>query len=209
MKKLQILLCLFVAPFLGYPAVQSAPKSATSASSDTPTQPPVPTTQTLTASLWRIDKGFVSTLDLKNLNSGSPVVVTPTLYTSDGTAIPLPPTTLAANASVSININQALASNAATVDWGHFGSASVSYVGIAGRVIGSLKMVSAPMSLSYISGLQGLTNKPAEMQTLEGLWWKRDPGVHAFLALSNSTESAKDVKVLDVSDSGSGPIPEQ
>jgi len=62
----------------------------------------------MSAGLWRVDDGFVSTVQVKNLLASKPVVFTPALYMADGTEQLLSPIQLPANASTVLNVNAQL-----------------------------------------------------------------------------------------------------
>jgi hypothetical protein len=161
--------------------------------------------QTLTSGLWRTDKGFVSTMAIKNVLAKSAVTLTPTLYMADGTAVTLPAIRLAPNASTTINVNRALASTRGEKSdhLTSFGSASLKYTGNPTDIIGSMSLVSARLSLSYVSQMEVLMNQPGSPQTLEGLWWRRDAGVGGFLGVSNSTAESKSVALRAIDTDGS------
>lgn len=176
----------------------------------TPTTPlPTAGPQTLSAGLWRVDDGFVSTIQVKNLLASKPVIFTPALYMADGTEQLLTPIQLPANASTVININTQLqgfpADKAAHIS--SFGSVSILFNSDPGALIGSITMMNARLSLSYTTSLNGVMSGTPTMQTLEGLWWRHDSGVGGFVGLSNSTTREIAVQIQAVgSQGGTGPV---
>lgn len=181
-------------------APDQAPASATStqnkAGSAPVTYSSLPKTpQTLTSALWRVDHGFTSVIQLKNIRTADSIVVTPILYMADGKSYQLPAVPLAASESKTINVNQALAAAPAKIaaDVSSFGSAALSYVGNIGAVNAAMTMVNPTASLSYTWQMQFSMSGTASVQTLEGLWWRHDEGVDGFVAISNSTSQEKEV----------------
>ena len=167
--------------------------------------PPLPSTpQTLTSGLWRVDQGFVSTIQVKNAWVVSPMNVTPVLYMADGTPYPLPSVHLAATATTTIDINHALAHIPSEVaeHLSQFGSVALHYKGNIGAVIAAITIINPLASLSYAWQMQSAMNGASSMQTLEGLWWRHDDGVGGFVALSNSTSQRKEVTVQLITERG-------
>ena len=155
------------------------------------------TLQTMTSGLWRVDEGFVSTIQVRNLRTADSITVTPTLYMADGTSYPLSMVTLAASESQTINVNEALAKAPmkVVVHESSFGSAALAYTGNIGAITAAMTLVNAPASLSYTWQMQFSISGTASMQTLEGLWWRHDDGVDGFIAISNSTSQEKQIEM--------------
>jgi hypothetical protein len=193
-----------VVPRQGLPLLRSALAAKTAgvandniaSGSTAPALPMV--TYTLYAGLWRIDHTFVSTIRIKNSLVVAPLEVQPVLFMEDGTAYTLPPVQLPVSGVVTLNINEALARAPESMA-GHmssFGSAALIYrYPTPGHVMASISMVDVPRSLSFPCAFGELMNHSPSKQALEGLWWKHDPGVSGFLALSNLTDTETSVNV--------------
>ncbi len=203
--------CVFVAVAV---LAASQPSSAAGNSQMPPSTfdpPPLPTTpQTLTSGYWRVDQGFVSTIEVKNAWVVSAIDVIPVLYFADGTPYPLPSVHLGASATKTISINQALSAVPGSVaaHESQFGSAALMYRGNVGAVIATVTLINPGASLSYVWPTQLATSAPGSVQTLEGLWWRRDDGVGGFVAISNSTQQPKQVTIQLVAEHGRQMQPE-
>ncbi len=148
-------------------------------------------TYTMYSGLWRTDGGFVSTIRVKNVLLVAPLDVTPVLFMADGTPYMLPSVHLAVSGVATININDALAS-APPIIASHisqFGSAALIHsYSSPGHVSASTAVIDASRSLSYTFPFAEPMGDPMQ-QTLEGLWWKHDPGVSGWIALSNVSDA--------------------
>jgi hypothetical protein len=134
--------------------------------------------------LWRVDDGFVSTMQITNRLVTSPIEVSPVLYGPHGEAFRLPDTRLAASEVVTININRALAeahSSRSRRAIPRYGSAVIVFKGLPTSALASMSIVNKHASLSYIAAFGPAMTGDAARQTLEGLWWRHDPGVEALL----------------------------
>ncbi len=63
-------------------------------------------------------------------------------------------------------------------------------------------ILNASASLSYTARFSGTVDEPVSLQTLEGLWWRRDAGENGFIALSKSTSEMRDVDLQNITAEG-------
>ncbi len=164
---------------------------------------------TASVALWRTDGGFVSKMRLKNALVTGPLEVGPVLYMSDGTEYVLTPVNVPPAGVISLNINQLLAQAPPSVmtHISTFGSASLTYRHPSGgHLIATVSMqdTSRSLVLSY-----PFTESPVSRRrssgtptVWEGLWWKRDPEVHGFLAISNSSAQEAQTNIRLVGNDG-------
>ena len=163
----------------------------------TKTSPQANKTYTMYSGLWRTDGGFVSTIRIKNVLVVAPMDVTPVLFMADGTPYLLPSVHLAVSGVATININDALAAAPPSIasHISPYGSAALIHsYSSPGHVSASIALIDASRSLSYTFPFAEPMGDPME-QTLEGLWWKHDPGVSGWIALSNVSDAGKQVNV--------------
>ncbi len=155
-------------------------------------------TYTMYSGLWRTDGGFVSTIRVKNVLVVAPMDVTPVLFMADGTPYMLPSVHLAVSGVATIDINDALAS-APPIVASHispFGSAALIHsYSSPGHLSASMAVIDASRSLSYTFFPFAEPMGDPMPQTLEGLWWKHDPGALGWMALSNVSDADKQVSV--------------
>lgn len=160
-------------------------------------QTPV-STYSLFCGLWRVDRGFVSTIHVKNSLVVGPLEVTPVVFMADGTEYDLPAVTLATAGAASLNVNDALANAPASLA-GHlsqYGSAALRYqYRSPGHVVGSIEIINIPQSLIFTYPFNGVDSGMLGTQTLEGLWWRHDPGVSGFVALADVTDAPIEVSL--------------
>ncbi len=162
---------------------------------------PISQAHALYSGLWRTDGGFVSTIRIKNVLAVAPLDITPVIFMADGTPYPLSPVHLAISGVATININDALAEARDRLGShiSQYGSAALLYsYSSPGHVTAQLAAVDASRSLSFVFPFAEPVGEPMR-QTLEGLWWERDPGVSGFVAFSNVTGADTEVSVQLVS----------
>ena len=176
-------------------ALRSQPKRSQTPATKTSAQ--ANKTYTMYSGLWRTDGGFVSTIRIKNVLVVAPMDVTPVLFMADGTPYLLPSVHLAVSGVATININDALATAPSIIAThiSQFGSVALIHsYSSPGHVSASMAVIDASRSLSYTFPFAEPMGDPME-QTLEGLWWKHDPGVSGWIALSNVSDADKQVNV--------------
>lgn len=168
--------------------------------------------QTLLCAFWRVNKGFTSTIRIKNSLIIGPLEVVPVLYMADGTEYVLPSVTVPTAGVATVNINTALAQAPASLasHISGFGSAAIRYRFIApGVASASMELLNAPQSLIYVFPFGPSGNDTPQGHTLEGLWWRHDPGVSPFVALTNTTEQSLEAEVELIGSQGTavaGPV---
>lgn len=158
--------------------------------------------QSIYAGLWRVDHNFKATIHIKNLMVASSVRVTPALFMADGTEYDLPPVSLASAAVADVNVNQAMQQAPAGFrsHASQYGSAALKYMYPAsGVVAGEVMMIDVPRSLIFTDGFEmmmmAMGQSMRTTQTLEGLWWKHDPGVDGFVSVANTTSNGVKVSL--------------
>ena len=142
---------------------------------------------TLYTGLWRTDGGFVSTIRIKNVLVVAPMDVVPVLFMADGTPYMLSSVHVAVSGVATVNINDALAAAPSSIasHVSQFGSAALIYsYPSPGHVTAQVAAIDVSRSLSYTFPFAEPMGEPMQ-QNVEGLWWKHDPGVTGFVALSN------------------------
>lgn len=158
----------------------------------------------ITCGLWRTDKGFTSTIQLKNRLVTSAVTVHPSLFMADGTEYELPEINLPAAGIAAIDVRAAISRAPASVR-GHlseYGSAALLYSVMQSALMAQMAMGSAAASESYVARFSAVVPGPVAQQTLEGLWWARDAGVGGFLSVSNATTEAQAIRLEAVDGMG-------
>jgi len=156
--------------------------------------------QSATGALWMTDGNSKSTLYLNNMLKEDSLTVTPILHLANGVAYALTPVTLEPSGTASIDINQSLANRGVAPYATLSGYVEVQYKWGWAAICGSVWNVDTTHSLIFVYGLrqpppvsaQGST--PA-VQTIEGMWWKQEPGVSGFVGLSNLTGRAVSASV--------------
>jgi len=152
--------------------------------------------QTMFSGLWRVDGNFESTIHIKNSLVVAPVQLTPVLYMADGTEYDLPPVDIPATGTCEVSVNGALAQAppSARTHLSLYGSAVLRYRGIPTSVSAKIAMLDAPRSLLFSASYKmammygGMSEGTKDaIETLEGLWWRRDPAVGGFVSFANTT----------------------
>ncbi|HEV2386360.1 MAG TPA: Ig-like domain-containing protein [Candidatus Acidoferrales bacterium] len=181
---------LAILPVSDYrPAPRPAPPQTPAPGQSGP-QPPKIVPQSMVCALWRTDQGFVSTIRIKNGMIVGPVTVTPVLFMADGTEYDLAPVNLVAGGIAFVDVNDALenAPPAVANHLSQYGSAALRYQWAApGTVVGSTQIMNDAESLVFDYPFMPVQADVVSSHTVEGLWWKHDPGVGGFLAVSNTT----------------------
>ena len=208
-----ILLVLISISLIPVICAQTAPgtKVSRSATSRLPLAP-----QELAGGFWRTDHDFKPTLQITNVLSIAPLTVTPVLYMADGTSYSLGPYKLAVSGVVAIDLRAALEEAPAAVvpHVSDHGSVRIEYEWHwANAITASVQNIDAPRSLNFTFELRtppAATNPNSTTGVKqekhagtshsdhdrvkevieEGLWWKRDPGVEGFVALTNISANA-------------------
>jgi hypothetical protein len=168
------------------------PRRITSAQPQPFANPSLP--RSLLGGLWMIDGSMKSYLHITNDLATSPLSVTPILWLSNGSRLPLPLVKIEPSGTVVLSINQALADQGIAPFATLSGYVEIEYQWPWDALCATVRNVDVAHSLIFNYGLP-LTSPPAHAvqpteqateQTLEGLWWKQEPDVTGFVALINT-----------------------
>jgi hypothetical protein len=166
--------------------------------------------QTAFSGFWRTDGGFVAKMRIKNALVTAPLEVSPVLYMADGTEYQLPTIMIPTSGVVTVNVNQALAQAPASVltHLSTFGSAGLTYRHASGgHLIASISMqdTSRSLVLSYPFTESPVSRRRPQSgsSVWEGAWWKHDPDIQGFVAISNATNRETQARVRLISAGGS------
>ncbi|HEX4231077.1 MAG TPA: hypothetical protein VHZ07_20540 [Bryobacteraceae bacterium] len=83
-----------------------------------------------------------------------------------------------------------------------YGSATLQYNGMQTALMAQMAIGSTAVSESYMARFTSVTPGSSSAQTLEGLWWARDPGIDGFIALSNTAVQARSVTLQALTAAG-------
>jgi hypothetical protein len=155
-------------------------------------------TYSLHSGLWRVDNGFVSTIHIKNALVEAPLDVTPVLYLKEGIEYDLPPIHIPAMGVANVSINDALA-NAPEKLAGRifdYGNAALRYDYTSpGHLFATMEITNLPRSMTLTYPFSAVNQEMSETQTLESLWWRHDPEVGGFVAVTNVTDEPLSVSL--------------
>ncbi len=167
--------------------------------------------------LWTVDANLKSTIYIKNNVETDAIRVTPILYLSNGRRYPLQEVKLEPAGTAKVSINQALGDQG-IASWATLtGYVEIDYVWPWNALCASVENVDLSHSLIFSSGFRASASgasdqakRPAalENQVLDGMWWKQEPGVAGFVALSNTSSQTTEAS-LQVTDSENNRITEQ
>lgn len=123
---------------------------------------------------------------------------------ADGTEYDLPVVNLPASGVATINVNTLLAGAPSSIvsHVSTFGSATLYYSGLQTALMAQMAIGSTAISESYMARFTSVMPGSSSVQTLEGLWWARDPGIDGFIALSNAAAQTRNVTVQAVTAAG-------
>lgn len=165
--------------------------------------------RSMVGGLWMIDANFKSTIYIKNSVEIAPVTVTPILWLSNGKKVTLADVTLEPSGVATVSVNDGLNANGIS-PWATLnGYVEIQYKWPWDPLCVTATSVDAVHSVTFTNGLRPLEPmnpsakamlaKGALPQTIEGMWWKQEPQVSGFVALSNTTAQTMKAQ-LDVSD---------
>jgi hypothetical protein len=122
-----------------------------------------------------------------------PLTVLPVLYMADGTQYSLQPVQVPTAGTAQINVNDALSYAPPAIEphlSAEYGSAALYYqYKNPGHLLGLMEIINLQGSLIFTTVFDGLDAGAAGTQTLEAAWWRHNPQVGGFVALSNVTSS--------------------
>ncbi len=156
-----------------------------------PQEPAVP--RMLTGGLWMIDPNLKSSIYLSNNLETSPLTVTPVLWLSNGVRYALPAVALQPSGTAIVDINNGLAAQGIAPYASLSGYVELDYSWAWDALCATVWNVDTLHSVIFTYSPQlaaetaslGHSGPPNQTQTLEGLWWKEEANVAAFVALSN------------------------
>ena len=148
--------------------------------------------------LWMTDANFKSSIYITSDLQTSAITVKPLLYLSNGKKLTLPDVKVEAAGIAVININDAL-NNLGISSWATLtGYVEIQYTWAWNPFCVTVTSVDVIHSTIFNYGLRPsvppstatASNPPTPpaTQTIEGLWWKQEAGVTAFVALSNTSD---------------------
>jgi hypothetical protein len=154
--------------------------------------------QEVFAPYWSSDPGWETEFQLKNNLPSQSLTVTPVLRLATGEEIALDPVTIAPNASVTVEINQALLKHSPTLvnQPGSYGSAVLRFTSFHPRNITASAVISlhgSPIGF-HVAAYPAVDSEPFPGSALagsrEGIWWQpRIPGSDVLI-LSNGAQKA-------------------
>jgi hypothetical protein len=124
---------------------------------------------------------------------------------ADGTQYSLQPIQVPTGGTAQINVNDALSYAPPAIEphLSQYGSAALYYqYQNPGHLLAFTEIINLQGSLIFTTSFAGLDQGPAGTRTLEAVWWRHDPQVEGFVALSNVTSSAIQVSLQPVGSQG-------
>ncbi len=166
--------------------------------------------------LWRIDANFKSSIYLRNIVETDPVTATPILYLSNGNKYTLPDVTVEPAGVVIISINDALQKKGMS-SWATLsGYLEIQYTWPWDPFCATVRNVDTAHSLIFTYSLRPTLPLPLRLlhppviiptHTVEGMWWKQESNVSAFVALANLSSQPAQAS-LQVTDDHGNPLSE-
>jgi len=151
------------------------------------------TVRSLVGGLWMTDANFKSSIYLRNNNNTDGISVTPILWLSNGTKYVLPDVKLEPSGIAVVSVNDALRTQGiapyATLS-GYVEIQFSSFYDPICAVVNNVDTVHSLIFTSTLRPLSRLTHTPeagVQQHEVEGMWWKEEPTVTGFVALSNIT----------------------
>lgn len=162
--------------------------------------------RSLVGGLWRTDANFQSAIYLTNNVQTSSLSITPVLYVSNGTRYALPAVNLAPAGTAIVDINAALQQQGIAAWATLSGYVEIDYSWPWDALCVTVRNVDPIHSelFNYGLGPGPPQNAPgqaaaAKTNTVEGLWWKREPDVSGFVAVAN-VSSQPVIATLQITD---------
>jgi hypothetical protein len=202
--------CFGQQPFVPAPNKPVPPQLPTAAHWHQPAKP-----RSLVGGLWRTDANFQSAIYLKNDVQTSTLSVTPVLYVSNGMRYALPAVNLAPAGTAIVDINAALQQQGIAAWATLSGYVEIDYSWPWDALCVTVRNVdpihSELFNYGLVAGPQNLPPGQAaatQTNTVEGLWWKREPNVSAFVAVANVSSQPVSA-TLAITDAAAKPLGEQ
>jgi hypothetical protein len=161
---------------------------------------------------WMIDTNFRSTIYLKNGVKNAPITATPILHLSNGKSFSLTDVLLDPSGTAVVNINDEL-NKQGIASWATLsGYVEVRYNHAWDAICVTLQDVDVAHSLIFTYRLQPAPSSAAQpqppttaalvTQVVEGMWWKQESNVTAFIALSNLQSQPVNASVMVTDNQG-------
>lgn len=150
--------------------------------------------RSMVGGLWVTDANFKSSIYLTNHLTVAPLVVTPFLYLSNGKRLTLPDVNLEPSGTSVVSVNDAL-QNQHIAPWSTLiGYAEVDYYWPSDVLCVTVDSVDVAHSTIFDFSLRPSkihhpTGPGNSQNIMHGMWWKEEPNVTGFVALSNSSEA--------------------
>ena len=157
--------------------------------------PAVP--RSMVGGYWRIDANYKSVLYLKNSLAMAPLTVTPVLYLSNGVPYTLPNVTLEPSGIATVDINAALQQQG-IAPWATLGGyVEVKYTWGWDPLCVTVHNVDPRHSEIFNFNLRPSAQPSGQSPAVpvEALWWKQEPNVGGFLALTNLSSKPQQATV--------------
>jgi hypothetical protein len=165
--------------------------------------------RSMVGGLWRVDPSLKSTIYVRNAIETQAITITPILYLSNGTKLALPDVTVEGGGVSLIDINHGLdslgISSLATLS----GYAELQYQWGWDPFCATIRVSDVAHSLIYTSSLRPTSppspkivnyTPPTPTNVIEGMWWKQNANVTAFVSVANLSSKTAST-IVQVSDS--------
>jgi hypothetical protein len=163
--------------------------------------------RSIVGGFWTIDANRKASIYLKNGLETSPLTVTPVLFLSNGVQYSLAPVTLVPAGTAVVSVNDALGKQGIAPYATLSGYVEVRYKWAWDPVCATVVSVDPIHSVIFNYGLHPsdpteITNVVSQPKIIggknvaEGIWWKPEPNVTGFVALSNTSSLSSEVSVV-------------
>lgn len=155
---------------------------------------------------WMVDSNFKSSIYIKNNVETSSITLTPILYLSNGARYTLPIMVVEPSGTAVLDIGASLQNLGIAPYATLSGYVELQYNWPWDPICATIRNLDATHSVVFSYGLR--SSKPPILSTtassapntetpniVEGLWWKQEPNVTGFLALTNTRPQAMNVNV--------------
>jgi hypothetical protein len=167
------------------------------------------TSRSIVGGPWMLDPNMKSTLYVRNNIETKSMSATPVLYLSNGKRLVLPDISLAAAATVTVSIGDALLAQGIAPYANLRGYIELQYTSSYDPLCATIVSVDTVHSVIFTYGFRPTApvpmtqkatgNKPfapkSGSQRIEGLWWKHSATVSGFVSLSNTAGESIDTKL--------------
>jgi hypothetical protein len=160
--------------------------------------------RSMVGGFWMIDANRKASIHITNDLGTSALTVTPSLYLANGARYRLDPVTLEEFGTAVISVNEALAKHGIS-SWATLsGYVEVEYTWAWDPLCVTVTSVDLVHSVVFTTGVQPSVVDPVRhmikpqaegMYAVDGMWWKPEPGVTGFVALSNTAAEAVNARV--------------